>query len=103
LDELVNKLANNKVSLSYLTFYGRASTIRKGPQRGSLAQGVEPHLDNLSRGPRVPSYTTGTTDQLVTLETYICKAFVGCKHVVLIFFNLEKAYDMTWKLAYSIK
>ena len=41
-----------------------------------------------------------TVDQLVRLETYIRDAFVNKEHVVSIFFDLEKAYDTTWK--YSI-
>ena len=38
-----------------------------------------------------------TVDNLVTLETSIIDAFVGRKHLVSIFFYLEKAYDTTWK------
>ena len=38
-----------------------------------------------------------TTDQLVRLESYIRNAFVKKQHVVAIFFDLEKAYDTTWK------
>ena len=38
-----------------------------------------------------------TVDNLVTLETSIRDAFVGRKHLVSIFFYLEKAYDTTWK------
>ena len=38
-----------------------------------------------------------TVDNLVTLETSIRGAFVGRKHLVSIFFDLEKAYDTTWK------
>ena len=38
-----------------------------------------------------------TVDNLVTLETSIRDAFVGRKHLVYIFFDLEKAYDTTWK------
>ena len=37
-----------------------------------------------------------TVDNLVTLETSIRDAFVGRKHLVSIFFYLEKAYDTTW-------
>ena len=36
-------------------------------------------------------------DHFVRLETYIRDAFVSRKHVVTIFFDLEKAYDTTWK------
>ena len=38
-----------------------------------------------------------TTDHLVRLETYICQGFVKNEHTVGIFFDLEKAYDTTWK------
>ena len=38
-----------------------------------------------------------TADQLVRLESYIRNAFVKKQHVVAIFFDLEKAYDTTWK------
>jgi len=38
-----------------------------------------------------------TTDHLVSLETYIRDAFISREHVVAIFFDLEKAYDTTWK------
>ena len=38
-----------------------------------------------------------TTDQLVRLESYIREAFVRREHVVSVFFDLEKAYDTTWK------
>ena len=38
-----------------------------------------------------------TVDNLVTLETSFRDAYVGRKHLVSIFFDLEKAYDTTWK------
>lgn len=38
-----------------------------------------------------------TLDHLVSLETYIRDGFVKGDHVVSIFFDLEKAYDTTWK------
>ena len=38
-----------------------------------------------------------TTDHLVRLETYIRQGFVKNQHTVGIFFDLEKAYDTTWK------
>ena len=37
------------------------------------------------------------TDQLVRLESYIREAFVRRERVVSVFFDLEKAYDTTWK------
>ena len=38
-----------------------------------------------------------TNDNLVRLETFIREAFVKKEHVVAVFFDLEKAYDTTWK------
>ena len=38
-----------------------------------------------------------TTDHLVRLETVIREAFIRNEHLAVIFFNLEKAYDTTWK------
>jgi potassium voltage-gated channel Eag-related subfamily H protein 8 len=38
-----------------------------------------------------------TTDQLVRLETFIREAFIRKHHLVAVFFDLEKAYDTTWR------
>ena len=38
-----------------------------------------------------------TIDQLVRLETFNRDAFVNKEHAVSVFFDLEKAYDTTWK------
>ena len=38
-----------------------------------------------------------TTDQLVRLESFVREAFIQKQHVTAIFFDLEKAYDTTWK------
>ena len=38
-----------------------------------------------------------TTDQLVRLETAVREAFINRQHLVAIFFDLEKAYDTTWR------
>ena len=38
-----------------------------------------------------------TMDHLVSLETNIRDAFIRGEHMVSIFFDLEKAYDTTWK------
>ena len=38
-----------------------------------------------------------TTDQLVRLETWIREGLANREHVVAVFFDLEKAYDTTWK------
>ena len=38
-----------------------------------------------------------TTDHLVRLETFIRDTFIRKQHAVAIFFDLEKAYDTSWK------
>ena len=38
-----------------------------------------------------------TTDNLVRLETFIRDAFIEKEHVVAVFFDLEKAYETTWR------
>ena len=38
-----------------------------------------------------------TNDHLIRLETFIRDAFVNRQHVVAVFFDLEKAYDTTWR------
>jgi hypothetical protein len=38
-----------------------------------------------------------TLDHLVRFETFIRNAFAKKEHAVSIFFDLEKAYDTTWK------
>ena len=38
-----------------------------------------------------------TTDQLVRLETWVRVELANREHVVAVFFDLEKAYDATWK------
>jgi len=38
-----------------------------------------------------------TADHLVCLEYFIREAFIQQQHAVAIFFDLEKAYDCTWK------
>ena len=38
-----------------------------------------------------------TTDHLIRLETYIREAFQAGEQCVAVFFDLEKAYDTTWK------
>lgn len=38
-----------------------------------------------------------TLDHLIRFETFIREAFVKKQHMVSIFFDLEKAYDTTWK------
>ena len=38
-----------------------------------------------------------TLDHLVRLESFVRNAFINKQHAVSIFFDLEKAYDTTWK------
>ena len=38
-----------------------------------------------------------TTDHLVRFESFVREAFAKKQHVLSIFFDLEKAYDTTWK------
>ena len=39
----------------------------------------------------------GTMDHLVRLETFVREAFIKKEHLTAVFFDLEKAYDTTWK------
>ena len=39
----------------------------------------------------------GTIDHLIRLETFIREAFIRKQHLTAVFFDLEKAYDTTWK------
>ena len=39
----------------------------------------------------------GTVDHLVRFETFIREAFINKQHVVSVFFDVESAYDTTWK------
>ena len=38
-----------------------------------------------------------TVDHLVRLETFIRDAFIQNQHLDAVFFDLQKAYDTTWK------
>ena len=38
-----------------------------------------------------------TVDYLVRFETFCREAFIHNQHLVSVFFDLEKAYDTTWK------
>ena len=40
---------------------------------------------------------SSTADHLVHFDSYICNAFAKKEHVNAIFFDLEKAYNTTWK------
>jgi ribonuclease HI len=52
------------------------------------------HLTTLQSGFRKQR---STTDQLLRLESYIREGLLHGEHVVAVFFDLEKAYDTTWK------
>ena len=39
----------------------------------------------------------GTIDHLIQLETFIREVFIRKQHLMAVFFDLEKAYDTTWK------
>ena len=39
----------------------------------------------------------GCIDHLTNLENYIREGFIKKEHIITIFFDLEKAYDTTWK------
>ena len=57
----------------------------------------------LERNGLITKYQSGfrhnrsTTDQLIRLESFIRNGIVRDHHVVSVFFDLEKAYDTTWK------
>ena len=38
-----------------------------------------------------------TVDHLVRLETFIRDAFIHNQHLVAVFFDLQKAYNTSWK------
>ena len=38
-----------------------------------------------------------TLDNLIRLENFLKEAFVRNQHVISVFFDIEKAYDMTWR------
>ena len=38
-----------------------------------------------------------TVDHLIRIETFIHDAFIQNQHLVAVFFDLQKAYDTTWK------
>jgi len=40
-----------------------------------------------------------TTDHLVRLESFVREAFAQRQHAVGVFFDLEKAYESTWKFS----
>ena len=55
---------------------------------------IKPCLDNVQCGGRKGR---STTDHLVRLERTVQETFASKEHFISIFFDLEKAFDMTWK------
>ena len=51
-------------------------------------------ITNMQPGFRI---MRGTIDYLIRLETLIREAFIRKQHLMAVFFDLEKAYDTTWK------
>jgi ribonuclease HI len=55
------------------------------------------HNGTISRAQSGFRKQRSTLDHLVCLETFIRDGFIRGDHVVSVFFDLEKAYDTTWK------
>ena len=55
---------------------------------------MERHLSDVQCGFRK---NRSTVDHLVRFESFVREVFIKKEHVVAIFFDLEKAYDSTWK------
>ena len=58
---------------------------------------LESTNDHISRFQSGFRTDRSSTDNLVRLETFIRDAFIKKEHVVAVFFDLEKAYDTTWR------
>ena len=87
---------------------GIASSYRPIAMTSCLAKNMERMVNNrlvwlLESQDLLTPYQSGfrkgrsTTDHLVRLESYIREGFANKEHVVAVFFDLEKAYDTTWK------
>ena len=85
-----------------------ASSYRPIAMTSCLAKTMERMVNNrlvwfLESNNKFTPYQSGfrkgrsTTDHLVRLESFIRKGFANNEHVVAVFFDLEKAYDTTWK------
>ena len=55
------------------------------------------HLENNGLLAKQQCGYRSTVDHLVRLETFIREAFIHNQHLVAVFFDLQKAYDTTWK------
>ena len=54
-------------------------------------------LNNLISGNQAGFRKNYTNDHLVRIGSFIREAFIKKEHYVAVFFDLEKAYDTTWK------
>ncbi|GFX28285.1 probable RNA-directed DNA polymerase from transposon X-element [Trichonephila clavipes] len=77
-------------NLSQISHYGESLGIRKG----KCSQKKEKCISLLQSGFRKGR---STLDNLVFLESQIMDAFVRRSHLVSLFFDIEKAYDRTWR------
>ena len=73
LGKTVERMINNRLT-DYLDMNGILSNVQCGCRRDR-----------------------STTDHLVRLEASIRKAFAHSEHLITIFFDLQKAYDTTWR------
>lgn len=70
---------------------------------------VDRLTDYLERNKKISQYQSGfrkgrgTMDAIVYLETEIRKALINKESLVVVFFDVEKAYDMVWKEGLLIK
>ena len=60
-----------------------------------MVLGIKPAYNKISSW--IKKKNNSTNDHLIRLESFIHDACVEKEHVVAVFFDLEKAYDTTWK------
>ena len=79
-----------------LSFYGCICKTMERIINRRLVWYLESHklLTNVQCGFRS---RRSTVDHLVTFERFCREAFIHNQHLVFVFFDLEKAYDTTWK------
>lgn len=73
LCKLMEKMVNKRL-MWFLEYYNKLSNLQCGFRKNR-----------------------STIDHLVRLESFIREAFVKGEHMVAVFFDLEKAFDTTWK------
>ncbi|GFW87096.1 uncharacterized protein TNCV_5124501 [Trichonephila clavipes] len=79
-------------NLSQISHYGESLGVQKG--KSKCSQKKEKCISPLQSGFRK---SRSTLDNLVLLESQIKDAFVRRNHLVSLFFDIEKAYDRTWR------